>query len=186
MPRLFFALRPQLPQRAAIQAATAPLARRLGGRPVPADDLHLTLCFLGQVPAEDVDALAAAAGRIEPLALDLVIDRIDLWRRSRVLCLLPAPSNALAPVGRLAAELTAACRAIGLAPDDKPFRAHVTVARGLPAQALREQAWPMDLPEPLAFSADGFVLISSGGAGEGPRYQVIHEWKSHRRHRGEP
>ncbi len=63
---------------------------------------------------------------------------------------------------------------------------HVTVARGLHAQALREQAWPMDLPEPLAFSADGFVLMSSGGAGEGPRYQVIHEWKSHRRHRGEP
>lgn len=176
MPRLFFALLPSPPQRTAMHDAALSLVRRTGGRPVAAEDLHLTLCFLGQVPEGRIDALIAAAEGIESTGTSLALDRADLWRRSCVLCLLPSPGEEVDRIGRLAAELTAAVRSIGLTPDQQPFRPHVTLARKLPAEAFRSESWPKTLPAPLTLSTGGFALMSSIGAGDGPRYKMVHAW----------
>jgi 2'-5' RNA ligase len=176
MPRLFFALLPAPAERAAMHATAQSLVRRTGGRTVAMDDLHLTLCFLGEVSSEKARQLPAAVERIKAPAIHLMLDRADAWPRARVLCLLPSPGAEVERTGKLAAALAAASHSIGLEPDDKPFRAHVTLARKLPAAAIRGAPWPVALDQPLALHADGFALMSSTGAGDAPRYKVVHAW----------
>lgn len=56
------------------------------GRPVAADNLHLTLAFLGEVSAEKEKALSLA-GRIRQPGFTLTLDDAGQWLRSRVVWL---------------------------------------------------------------------------------------------------
>lgn len=66
--RLFVALVPPAPVQAALAALAAPLT---GGRWTPAENLHLTLRFIGETAPEKSDAYAAALARVrvEPFVL---------------------------------------------------------------------------------------------------------------------
>ncbi|MDI1248371.1 MAG: RNA 2',3'-cyclic phosphodiesterase [Lacunisphaera sp.] len=66
--RLFVALVPPAPVQAGLAALAAPLA---GARWTPAENLHLTLRFLGETAPEKQEAFAAALARVrvEPFAL---------------------------------------------------------------------------------------------------------------------
>jgi 2'-5' RNA ligase len=178
MPRLFFALRPEPAQRAAIAAAMLPLVRALGAKPVAETDLHLTLAFLGEVAAEVASCLQRTAASIAPAPLHLLLSRVDCWEKSGVLCLLPQETAAAPAVQGLARTLVAAARAGGITLDDRPFRAHVTLARKVPPAASHARLWPLPLPASLPFTADGFVLMESTREPDGPRYKVIHAWPS--------
>jgi 2'-5' RNA ligase len=103
---------------------------------VPAPRWHLTLAFLGAVEARRVDDLCTrlgrAAGRHQPLPLQLAGagrfgDRV-LWVGVR---------GAVADVGRLAASVAAGSRRAGIAVEDRPYRPHLTLARGRDGVDLR-------------------------------------------------
>lgn len=179
--RLFFALQPEPAQRAAIAAATLATAQAMGAKPVAQADLHMTLAFLGEVATESLPGLLRATDGISSGPVQLSLTRLDCWAGSRVLCVLPEESAQVPLLQQLAASLGDAARAAGLAPDTKPFRAHVTVARKVPAPALRTHHWPELLSPPLPFTASGFVLMESTRDPEGPRYKVIHVWPPPRR-----
>ncbi|XPE40798.1 RNA 2',3'-cyclic phosphodiesterase [Shigella flexneri] len=53
------------------------------GRPVAAENLHLTLAFLGDVSAEKQQALSQLAGRIRQPGFTLKLDDAGQWLRSR-------------------------------------------------------------------------------------------------------
>lgn len=175
MARLFFALQPKPDQQVAIAAALLPMVRALGARPTQGVDLHLTLAFLGEVPAEANPGLQRAAASAGSPLLDLRLARADFWQGARALCLLPEDdaTQSLQPLVRTLAD---AALGAGIRLDDKPFRPHVTVARKVPPADLRRWQWPQTLPSPLPFTADGFVLMESTCKREGPRYRVIHAW----------
>jgi len=96
---------------------------------VPAERLHLTLAFLGQVDAGRVDGLgvrlARAADRHRPVTLQLAgAGRFDgrvLWVGVR---------GAVADVGRLADSVAAGSRRAGIAVEERAYRPHLTIARG--------------------------------------------------------
>jgi RNA 2',3'-cyclic 3'-phosphodiesterase len=178
MPRLFFALRPEPGQAAAMAEATRPLLQSLGGNAVAVVDLHLTLHFLGEVPEERIDALAIAAANIQPRLLPLALTRIDCWLASRVLCLLPDTSDDTGQqhLATLAAQLRTAAQSCGLTPDTRPFRAHVTVGRKIPSAAARARPWPQACAQSLPFKANGFVLMQGARHPAEMRYAVCHAW----------
>ena len=96
---------------------------------VPPERWHLTLAFLGQVDRGRVDELstrlARSAARYNPLALQLAgAGRFG----SRVLWV--GVRGAVADVGRLADSVAAGSRRAGIAVEDRPYRPHLTVARG--------------------------------------------------------
>lgn len=178
MPRLFFALQPHPAQRRTMHEAAAPLLRELGGRAVLADDLHLTLCFIGEVEGAPLDALLTAAGRIAAPVIDLRLHRLDYWPDSRVLCLLPESRAGVETVVALAARLSAAVRAAGFAADSTRFRPHITVGRLMPSPATPARTWPQPLADSLPLTAEAFVLMGSKATTTGPRYAVHHSWRA--------
>jgi RNA 2',3'-cyclic 3'-phosphodiesterase len=123
-------------------------------RPVRPESLHVTLVFLGNREAAEVEALGAAVREVcaPPLLMKLE-DPITLPRRRRAaLFALPAPSPATSDLHR---ELRDQLVAAGLhQADGRDFWPHVTVARvrhegrrpRLPAGVARR---PGDLPERL-------------------------------------
>lgn len=171
--RLFFALWPTSALQTTLAEATREVAHASGGRPVPPENFHITLAFLGSVPESrlsDVIAVGAAvAAEAGPMAIQVNLDTLEYWKKPGVLCLTtPADSAALVSrEGALADKLKSRLFAVGFAPDPKPFRTHVTLARKVerppPAQQLPAAAW--------AFT--DFALVESRTTPEGPKYSVL-------------
>jgi 2'-5' RNA ligase len=168
--RLFVALDLPEPVRDAL-AGLAATADPAVWRPVSRDALHVTLAFLGNRPAADVDAIEGLlpAGWS---AIDLALAGAEILppRRGRVLSArIDDPSGALA---ELQATLSARLDAAGLySPEKRPFHPHATVAR------LRPRTRPprsVDLPlEPLEFTAEAVTLYVSRLHPKGARYEPL-------------
>jgi len=180
--RLFFALWPAEDEREALARAAAKPVRSSGGRPVPAENLHVTLAFLGSVPVRRVPELrtlalatADAFARHEPLALRF--ERLVHWSQSEILCALGAEEPGAGADPRegelratefLAGALKDQAAAAGFTPDLKPFRPHVTVARKV-LRAPRERA----LRHSVLWRCTAFALIASRTHASGAIYSVV-------------
>ncbi|WP_055750569.1 2'-5' RNA ligase family protein [Frankia sp. AvcI1] len=172
------------------------------------DRWHVTLAFLGQVPDDrrgDLDArLARVARRHGPIAVETVGgghfgDRV-LWTavRPRSTMAAPGPTTAApgptmtrsgpatAPagaLGALAAGVRRAAERAGAAAgaDDRPLRAHLTLAR-VPDRSHRGLGPLVELlradVEPLPWTVDRLVLMRSvdGGPGAAPVYREEASW----------
>lgn len=160
--------------------AAARLAALAGGVPgarwVGAENLHLTLRFVGEVEetiAEDLhDALAALRGP----ALELRLDGFGIFggRKPRALWAAVAPHPGLDAVhGRV----EQAARAVGLPPEGRKFTPHVTLAWLKDAPADRIAAFMRHhSPFGQTFVADRVTLYRSILGGAGAHYQALAEY----------
>lgn len=174
--RLFVAL--ELPEavRTALAAwARAGLDERF--RLIAPGDLHVTLCFLGWRDEEEVESIGSSvAGCARPVR-ELALGE-PVWlppRRPRVLAVdLEDGDGALASVARaVVAELTAHA---GHVPEERPFRAHVSVARVRARGGLPARARPAMGPVPGAgevFAANALTLQRSHLSRQGARYEAV-------------
>ena len=168
MLRLFFALWPDAPLRDALAAAAAPLLEACRGRRVAKRNYHLTLAFLGGVPARMLDGIRAAAAGVAAGPFDLQIDSRGHWAGPRVAWLgcrqTPPAADALAQA------LWAALEPLEFRPDPRLFRPHLTVLRG-----CASCDWPGPVA-PVAWPVRDFVLVRSETLPAGPRYEVVDRW----------
>jgi 2'-5' RNA ligase len=136
---------------------------------VPAEQLHLTLAFLGAVPAARSAELAALTRQVEtasqamPLP-QLSFTRLACWRKAQVLVALAATDAGVACVAEVLRE---GALGAGFCPDLKPFRAHVTVARKV-ARAVHGTSLA-----PVLWSCRLLALVESRTTAEGPLYSVV-------------
>lgn len=137
------------------------------GKPVHPADLHLTLAFLGSRPAEWTFALRAALDQLLlPPAFALRLDRLERWRGG---LLHLAPQNAPAGLFELQARLIECLAGLGLEPEPRNFRPHLTLAR--------ESAAPTGTHEPtFDWPVDRFALFASQMAASAPRYRSLAQW----------
>ncbi|MBV6824639.1 RNA 2',3'-cyclic phosphodiesterase [Pseudomonas sp. PD9R] len=164
--RLFFALDCVPAQRKAIAQWRSALQLR-SGRPVPAENFHLTLKFLGSVGAAQIaDICAAAASVRTPAArMTVVLDRMDVWHRAGVLVL--APEQAPPGLLRLVYDLEQALLPFGLEDAPREFRPHVTLARDYRAPVPEASE-----PPEFFLRADRFTLFESHKG----RYRALADW----------
>lgn len=166
--RLFFAVWPDAHVRDALGETARPLLEACRGRRVAQRNYHLTLAFLGGVPAARLDEIRAAAGSVRAAPFDLAMDCHGHWPRPRVAWLgcrrPPAAADALVQA------LWAALEPLGFHPDPRPFRAHLTVLR-----ACRACDWPGPVA-PVAWPVRDFVLVRSETLPAGPVYEVVDRW----------
>jgi len=132
--RAFLALSPDADAQARIASGVEELRRLVPeARFVRPEGIHLTLRFLGGVGEETLDLLsqdvARAAGECPPFEARLKGPQLFPNRgRARVLCLemaLPEPARSLQEACEQAS------RRVGLAPEERPLRPHLTLARFL-------------------------------------------------------
>jgi 2'-5' RNA ligase len=161
--RLFFAAWPDPSMR---QAASARIAQlRPGGRAVPADELHVTLAFLGAVPeARLAEVLALAQGLAVP-PHDLHLERLEYWPGPRVL--VAVPSRSCAATARLNADLRQRCARARLPCESREFVVHLTLIRGVAAPAR------MPHFEALVWPVTAVTLVASRVGAAGPRYRPL-------------
>ncbi|HRD90784.1 MAG TPA: RNA 2',3'-cyclic phosphodiesterase [Accumulibacter sp.] len=132
-----------------------------GAAPVAAERLHLTLHFIGSLPRRRMDEVGAGLQvAIEPF--ELVLDRAEIWPHGLVVLRATSPTAALQ---RLHGRLGEALQALGLNPERRRFRPHVTLARRatgsippLASVALRWQVSSYTLVESLAGAATGYLV----------------------------
>lgn len=112
---------------------TAPELRKSGLRPVPAQNLHLTLHFIGETPETklpEIDAaLDRAVGGIAVFRVRLVGGGCFPNRRSPRVFWIGIDSEASQALGSLAKTVKNELRKAGIGGDPKPFRPHLTIAR---------------------------------------------------------
>lgn len=166
--RLFFALWPDAVHRDSIYKATRQAVKASGGKPVPLENFHITLAFLGSlVPAEAAIAREVADGlRCEPF--DLSLDRLGFWPKPRVVWL----GASLVPEAArsLAMELASGLRGRGLKLDIKPFMPHVTLARKVSKPGEFGPLTPVQWP------VSTLVLVRSVTHPAGSEYSVLEKW----------
>ena len=163
--RLFFALWPDAAAAEALERLAADVVVVAGGRAIPRAKIHLTLAFLGEV--EDLDGARDAGGSVRAAPFDMRLDCVGSFRRSGV-----AWAGSLEPNGELAAlhsSLEAQLRARGFALEERPFAAHVTLARKT-GKTLPRAAIP-----PIGWRADELRLVRSmPGTND---YVALERWK---------
>jgi len=168
MPRLFFALRPDADERAALAGHAIEAARAAGGRAVPAQNLHLTLVFLGERPLSLLPALEEAAAGVRAQAFVLPIDVIDTWRKPGIAW--AGPGTMPSALRALQGDLARALERIGIPPEERPYAAHVTLAR------KARLAYSRALVPPLSWKVRDFVLFVSESTPSGVAYRSLACW----------
>lgn len=181
--RLFVAL--ELPEghRASL-AGVCEEGRRGGVRWVAADNVHLTLKFLGEVDEGLVPgierALAEVAGSAQPFALALEGGGCFPNARSpRVIWV--GVGEGADGASRLAVEVERALKPLGFAPEKRRFRPHLTIGRpkdpraaaGATAEKI-EQLRGFGAP---AAEAAALALIKSTLTPEGAVYEVVRRFE---------
>lgn len=134
-----------------------------------AANLHVTLAFLGGVDGARRRCLEDCAQALRAAPFTLVLDRSGWFRRAEVVWL--GSGEAPAALSELAGALANCQRHCGLDPDDRPFQAHLTIAR----RARRPP--PSGALSPLSWSVDAFCLVVSDTRPEGAAYQVLRRWR---------
>jgi len=164
--RVFFALWPE----PALAAALADQARRLagecGGRVMVAATLHMTLAFVGTVPAARRGELTDAGASIRVPRFSFVLDRLGQWRD----IVWAGAGDPPATLVGLADALREALTRRGFRLEARAFAPHLTLlrkARPLPALApLPAREWRVT----------EFVLVTSQRSPAGSSYTRLAGW----------
>lgn len=165
MKRLFFALWPDDETREKINTLNQSIDE--GGRKLAAENLHITLVFLGNVDDDIAAAVQSEAAEIQGSPITLQFDELTYWHRPRVLCLTcrRQPKNIYMLVNALTNMVS---RHLGEL-EKRHYRAHITLVR----KARRR---PRINFEPIRVHADSFALLESVSTEQGVQYNVLETW----------
>jgi 2'-5' RNA ligase len=166
--RLFFALWPDDATRNALNRTGKWLHQHWGGRRMRADTLHLTLVFLGDLPAAQIDALLQGIQDIPIGAFELNLDQAGHWPHNRIGWLgLSQHSQALES---LVQALRDQLRTLDIPFDARPHTPHITLLRKAQGGATLECL-------PVNWVVDEFVLVASNPQADGAHYDVLRRWR---------
>jgi 2'-5' RNA ligase len=182
--RCFIAIELPAAIRSRISAATAVARSRLGDdviRWVPAENVHVTLKFLGDTATTSVEliraAIAAEARQFVAFDVDVVgFGAFPDARKPRVLWVGLSAPPALASLQRV---LDAATGRLGYASDERGFSPHLTVGRlrqNVTASALRRVRDELDrasVGNLGSFTVAEINLYKSELSPSGPRYTSL-------------
>ena len=139
--RLFFALWPDTRQRERMRDVITAHAKNVEGRMEFRGNWHVTLAFLGGCSPALVPTLKERASDIAVEPFRLRFDRFEYWARPRIACLVPAavPGELTGLVDRLNAMLLD----VGILPEDRAYRPHMTVVKNARSFTAERLAQPM-------------------------------------------
>lgn len=139
-------------------------------RPVPRENLHVTLVFLGDITESQWLALARGAEAIEVPEFNLRLDSLGYWPKQEIVYLTTTtvPDELTTLVG----DLRKLAQRTGIRIEKRPFHAHVTLARRCDQPPLT----PIQAPD-FNIAVDSFELLQSRPVKGLVRYEVLDSWR---------
>ena len=125
--RLFFALWPDDRQRDRLRDVINSVAKTVEGHAVDRRSWHITLAFVGNIEERQIPDLRELAGQIQVEPFRLSFDRMEFWARPKVASLVAA--TVPTELQNLVDSLNAVLQLVGIVPEDRAFRPHITVSR---------------------------------------------------------
>ncbi|MDP2559745.1 RNA 2',3'-cyclic phosphodiesterase [Psychrobium sp. 1_MG-2023] len=165
--KLFFAIKPASPQ---LEQLTQ-LQRQCDGfgRPLPQQNLHMTLYFIGPVEQSKQSLLISAINSTQWPAFHVCFNHLELWPKQRILCL---TSGKVAPnLQRVTKQLYEIGAQLGLPAPHYDFNPHITLLR----KAHCKPELKTNLCE-LVMTAVELLLYESVSEGHGVSYRVLNKW----------
>jgi RNA 2',3'-cyclic 3'-phosphodiesterase len=139
------------------------------GSAVNADNLHITLVFLGSTSAERRSCIEEALAGIVLPGFSLQLDRLGYWRRPQVVW--AGSGSVPAPLTTLVDLMTKAAARCGCKLDARPFQPHLTLFR-----KVRKPPRDLTVMTPIPWPADSFAMVESITAASGVCYKVVRTW----------
>jgi 2'-5' RNA ligase len=174
MPRLFIGL--ELPEmvRMRLGLVRGPLQ---GARWIDPENMHITLRFAGDIENRQADELVGFLDGIEVPPFEVMIREVGAFggRDPRIIW---AGVEAGPELEQLQRAVERACRATGLPPETKGFKAHVTLARlrGARPEVVARFLGSRGSLAIGPITVDRFVLFSSRPHVGGGPYVVEHDF----------
>jgi len=166
MKRLFFALWPSDKVRKQIDSFNCSISSA-HLKKVKADNLHVTLVFLGNVDTESELMLRQSVGDIKVEPFELYFDQLGFWPKPRILCLLTQHYDEQLLI--LFNQLKKKVEQCGIKIEERPYKPHITVARKA-TRLIDTKAFSIGWPQ------QSFCLVESCRTADGVHYQVLQRW----------
>ncbi len=166
--RIFFALTPDpATRKQLVSAQTACQNKMKFSYPVTAENLHLTLHYVGTV--ESTDCLIKKASAIHFEQLQIIINQYGLFERARVFW--TGPKHWPQALDNLAEQCRMVTESCGFINKPQKFTPHITLARKI--RAINK---PATIPQ-IDWQVQSFSLLKSDPTPNGIHYTKIHEFK---------
>lgn len=171
--RIFFAIWPDSDAQKQLAGLTKQLRLEslCGGRTIKAENIHLTLVFVGNVYPDSLKALNEAGDKINRSSLpafDFVIDEIRYWKHNHIVYL--APGKVPQELVNLVSALREAISTAGFSLEQRAYAPHITLVRNAFCPTLPE------LAEPIAWRVREWALVRSEQTSNGSVYTPIRCW----------
>lgn len=166
--RFFVGLRPDPASAAALGALAARLAQRCRGRALPDCDLHLTLAFIGERPADEADRLATLLHALPPQWPGLRLDSIGRFGPA---LLWIGPTGLPGWLAELDALLRERLDAAGVSYDRRTLKPHLTLVRN-----TRDRAATAAAPGPVQPVEVAHWQLRLGGTHQSPTPERRYRW----------
>ena len=166
--RVYFALWPSALVRTRLTKVVGRLSEVCGGRAIPAELLHLSLVFVGEIPLTALPNLGIAAAATKGEPFDLRLTKFGCWHRKWLVWV--APDATPGALTMLVEELRKNLKEKHIRFDEKTFIPHVTLLRDAECKSVEMQV------RPIHWHVSDFVLVRSILSKKGPDYKVIGRW----------
>jgi 2'-5' RNA ligase len=175
MHRLFVAIRPPAAIRAILLGAMGGIS---GARWQSEDQLHLTLRFIGEADRHLAGDVHAALGGVHQQRFEIALNVIGAFDRRGWPDAVWAGISPHEPLKALHKKIDAALSRVGVAPDQRAFLPHITLARlkrgsGTVGNLLEHSGGLTSPP----FAVDQFALFESVLTPDGAVYSVIERYR---------
>jgi 2'-5' RNA ligase len=164
--RVFFALVPDVATQASLGVLARDVAMRAGGRAIVDANIHLTLAFVGDVGADRIDVLRGVVDILPREAFLLALDCVGAFRHSDIAWI--APSHVPASLLELQSRLAAALAKNDFEIEQRPFHAHVTLARRCTRNAAKAAR-----AKPIEWRVERVALLASIAGNGGVCYREL-------------
>lgn len=169
--RLFFALPVDIENKLAIEHWRNRVFPR-DIRPIPIDNYHITLNFLGEVKMSALDRLCSEATEairsLAPPPLRINIDQCAYWSGPGILWI--GPQLWPEAVDRLQQKLARLAHTIGMKQSKRAYQPHISLFRS-------KTALPKPLLEPaFSLEANELILYESVQKKQGVQYECVEQW----------
>jgi RNA 2',3'-cyclic 3'-phosphodiesterase len=157
--RCFVACWPDAATRARLDHATGDAHQRYPrARRIRADNLHLTLAFIGELELTKAREAVGALRDLVSEPFDWRIDHVGHFERARVLWASGEPAPGLM---ELAERVRQRLQTLQIRFDTKPFAAHVTLLRDVPSLRSHSSSEVLYPIEPFAWPIRDALMVVS-------------------------